>query len=125
MQKSQQWEAASEADCGIAVEREAIIRSLAERDQLSTYDVVPSSNAKLRRLRRSRSLKLWTALMRTLQEFEGLGLEKASQRWPIPLQRCFSSALRRRKQERWPCTPTKATRFVRDLRTVMPLLSAI
>ena len=39
MQKWQQWEAASEADWGIAVEREGIIRSLAERDQLSTYDV--------------------------------------------------------------------------------------
>ena len=39
MQKWQQWEAASQADWGIAVEREAIIRSLSERNQLSTYDV--------------------------------------------------------------------------------------
>ena len=39
MQKWQQWEAASEAEWGIAVEREAIIRSLAERDQLSNYEV--------------------------------------------------------------------------------------
>ncbi|MDQ2839532.1 MAG: hypothetical protein M3Y72_00505 [Acidobacteriota bacterium] len=68
-------------------------------------NAVPSSNAKLRCLRASRSLKLWSALMRTLPEVEGLGLEKASQRWPISLQRRFGSALRRRKQERWPFTP--------------------
>ncbi len=68
-------------------------------------NAVPSSNAKLRRLRCSRSLQLWTALMRTLPQFEGQDLEKASQRWPIPLQRRFASALRRRKQERWPYTP--------------------
>jgi len=68
-------------------------------------NAVPSSNPKLRRLRCSRSLKLWTALMRTLPEFEGQSLERASQRWPIPLQCRFGSALRRRKQERWPYTP--------------------
>lgn len=39
MQKWQQWEAASEADWGMAVEREAVIRLLAEREQLSTSEV--------------------------------------------------------------------------------------
>ena len=68
-------------------------------------NAVPSSNVKLRRLRCSRSLQLWTALMRSLPQFEGQDLEKASQRWPIPLQRRFASALRRRKQESWPYTP--------------------
>lgn len=52
MQKWQQWEAASEVDWGIAVEREAIIHLLAERDQLSTYDVDEATI----RLRISRSV---------------------------------------------------------------------
>ncbi len=39
MQKWQQWEVASEAHWGIAVEREAVIRLLAERDQLTPSDV--------------------------------------------------------------------------------------
>ncbi len=52
MQKWQQWEAASEADWGIAVEREAIIRLLAGRDQLSTCDV----DEAIIRLRISRSV---------------------------------------------------------------------
>ncbi|MDQ2839534.1 MAG: Mu transposase C-terminal domain-containing protein [Acidobacteriota bacterium] len=39
MQKWQQWQVASQADWGIAVEREVIIRLLAERDRLSPYDV--------------------------------------------------------------------------------------
>jgi putative transposase len=38
MQKWQQWEAASEADWGLAVEREAVIRPLAEQLKLSTQD---------------------------------------------------------------------------------------
>jgi putative transposase len=39
MQKWQQWEIASEADWGMAVQREAVIRLLAEQEQLSTSDV--------------------------------------------------------------------------------------
>jgi hypothetical protein len=68
-------------------------------------NAVPSSNAILRRRRSSKSLNLWTELMRTLPEFEGQALENASQHWPLPLQRRFASALRRRKQQRWPYTP--------------------
>jgi len=39
MQKWQQWESASDADWGLAVEREAVIRPLAERQRLCTEDV--------------------------------------------------------------------------------------
>jgi hypothetical protein len=39
MQKWQQWEAASEADWGTAVQREAVIRPLAEQAQLSVGDI--------------------------------------------------------------------------------------
>jgi putative transposase len=52
MQQWQQWEAASEADWGVAVEREMVIRPLAEHHQLSTHDV----DEAISRLRVSRSL---------------------------------------------------------------------
>src|ERR1039457_2384000 len=39
MQKWQQWESASDADWGLAVEREAVIRPLAEQQRLSMEDV--------------------------------------------------------------------------------------
>jgi putative transposase len=39
MQKWQQWESASDADWGLAVQREAVIRPLAERQRLCTEDV--------------------------------------------------------------------------------------
>jgi putative transposase len=39
MRKWQQWESASDADWGLAVEREAVIRPLAERQRLCTEDV--------------------------------------------------------------------------------------
>jgi len=39
MQKWQQWESASDADWGLAVEREAVIRPLAEQQRLSEEDV--------------------------------------------------------------------------------------
>jgi len=40
MQKWPQWESASEADWGLAVEREAVIRPLAEQTRLCADDVV-------------------------------------------------------------------------------------
>lgn len=39
MQKWQQWESASEVDWGLAVEREAVIRPLAEQRRLCVEDV--------------------------------------------------------------------------------------
>src|ERR1035438_5242489 len=39
MPKWQQWESASDADWGLAVEREAVIRPLAEQQRLSEEDV--------------------------------------------------------------------------------------
>ena len=39
MQKWQQWETASEADWGLAVEREAVIRPLAEQQRLCEEEV--------------------------------------------------------------------------------------
>jgi putative transposase len=39
MQKWQQWESASDADWGLAVEREAVIRPLAEQKRFCTDDV--------------------------------------------------------------------------------------
>ena len=66
---------------------------------------VPSSTAEMRRRRYHRSLKLWAALISGVPELEGQSLEKASLRWPPPLQRRFEAGLRRRKQQRWPYTP--------------------
>ena len=43
MQKWQQWESASDADWGLAVEREAVIRPLAEQQRLCTEDVEEAS----------------------------------------------------------------------------------
>ena len=39
MQKWQQWESASDSDWSLAVEREAVIRPLAEQQRLCTDDV--------------------------------------------------------------------------------------
>jgi putative transposase len=52
MQKWQQWESASEADWGLAVEREAVIRPLAEQQKLCVEDV----EAAVRHLRIGRSV---------------------------------------------------------------------
>jgi len=68
-------------------------------------NAVPSCTAELRRRRYTRSLKLWAALISGVSEFEGKSLEKASLRWPRPLQRRFEAGLRYRKQQRWPYTP--------------------
>ncbi len=47
----------------------------------------------------------WFHITMRLTVLQQQTLEKASQSWPIPLQRRFGSALRRRKQEPWPYTP--------------------
>jgi putative transposase len=52
MQKWRSWEAASEAEWGLALEREAVIRPLAERQRLST----PAVEEAVRELRLSRSV---------------------------------------------------------------------
>jgi putative transposase len=52
VQKWRQWEAASEADWGLALEREAVIRPLAEQGKVSTGDVEEAT----RQLQMSRSL---------------------------------------------------------------------
>lgn len=52
MRKWQQWEAASEADWGVAVEREAVIRPLAERQRLCADDLEDA----MRRLHMGRSV---------------------------------------------------------------------
>jgi putative transposase len=52
MQKWQQWESASEADWGLAVEQEAVIRPLAEQQKLCVEDV----EAAVRHLRIGRSV---------------------------------------------------------------------
>ena len=68
-------------------------------------NAAPSSDVRRRRFRQSRSLKLWTTLLALIPDFAGTDLEKASQLWPVPLRRRFNSALRIRKQRRWPYTP--------------------
>jgi putative transposase len=62
MQKWQQWEVASESDWGLAVEREAVIRPLAERPKLNIDDVEDA----MRRLRISQSV-LYNLLRRYKQ----------------------------------------------------------
>ena len=52
MQKWRQWEAASEAAWGLALEREAVIRPLAEQGKVSMGDVEEAT----RQLQMSRSL---------------------------------------------------------------------
>jgi hypothetical protein len=72
----QKWEAASASDWSVAVEREAVIQPLAEQKQLSIGDVDDAMS----RLGMSRSFL-------------------------YKLIRRFNSALRVRKQRRWPYTP--------------------
>lgn len=62
----------------------------------------PSSDARCRRFRHLRSLKLWVKLLTLIPNCAGQRLEEASQFWPVPLQRRFNSALRVLKQKRWP-----------------------
>lgn len=62
MQKWRQWEAASESDWGLAVEREGVIRPLAERQKLKIDDVEDA----MHRLRISRSV-LYSLLHRYKQ----------------------------------------------------------
>jgi hypothetical protein len=89
----------------------------------------PSSNVRCRRLCQARSLKLWTKILDVIPDFEGSSLQKASQLWPLPIQRRFHSALRLQRQRRWPYTPfprrTVGPRFhcneafaIRDFRAV-------
>jgi hypothetical protein len=68
-------------------------------------NAAPSSDVRCRRIRQARSLKLWTTLLAQIPDSAGICLEKESQRWPVPLQRRFNSALRVRKQRRVPYTP--------------------
>jgi len=131
MQKWQQWEAASEADWGIAVEREAIIRLLAGRDQLSTCDV----DEAIIRLRISRSV-LYKLLRRYRQRPQTSSLLPWKRgrdnslavaiHWRIRFPaRVLHGDASRMHFAPYASRPTKAIRFVRDLRTVMPSLSAI
>jgi hypothetical protein len=64
-----------------------------------------SSNVRCRRLRRVRSLKLWTTILRLIPDAAGPSLEKTSQLWPVPMQRRFQSALQIQRQRRWPYAP--------------------
>jgi hypothetical protein len=57
-------------------------------------NAAPSSDVRCRRFRQSRSLKFWTTVLSLIPDFAVLGLEKASQLWPVPLQTRFNSALR-------------------------------
>jgi TniQ len=65
----------------------------------------PSSNVRCRRLRRARSLKLWTTILRLIPDAAGPSLEKTSQLWPVPMQRRFQSVLQIQRQRRWPYAP--------------------
>ena len=119
MQKRQQWESASDADWGLAVEREAVIRPLAERHNLEQQS------------RYRRTLRIWADLFTLFDETDASTMERASRHWPATLQRRFASALRIRTRKRWPynrfryftvCPGFKRSEamIVRDLTAVNP-----
>jgi hypothetical protein len=112
MQKWQQWETASEAECGIAVEREAVMRLLAERAQLSTSDVDEAtirlgiSRGVLYKLLRRYKQRPQTSSLLPWKRGRDNSLTFLNPTRESLLTSCIKdSALRRRKQDRWPYTP--------------------
>ncbi len=90
MQKWQQWESASDADWGLAVQREAVIRPLAERQRLCTEDVEEAA----RHLGIGRSVLYClvlasTSLQATAPDFIAASLEKGA---GSPLRRSANSS---------------------------------
>ena len=68
-------------------------------------NAAPSSNVQQRRRRYSRSLVLWTTLLKVIAVADATEIEQASQQWPVALRRRFVSALYERKRQRWPYDP--------------------
>ena len=68
-------------------------------------NAAPSSNVQQRRRRYSRSLVLWTTLLKVIAVADATGIEQASQHWPVALRRRYVSALYQRKRKRWPYGP--------------------
>ena len=58
-----------------------------------------------RRSRYSRSLVLWTTLLKVIAVGDATEIEQASQHWPVALRRRFVFALYQRKRKRWPYGP--------------------
>src|ERR1017187_6610076 len=94
MQKRQQWESASDADWSLAVEREAVIRPLAEQQRLCTEDVEEAS----RHLQIACSfLYSWCAATGSVQRlhrfFHGRGDEiPTPPSWTRPASICWTLA---------------------------------
>jgi hypothetical protein len=85
----------------------------------------PSSNVRCRRLRRARSLKLWTTILRLISDAAGLSLEKTSQLGPVPMQRRFQSALQIQRQRRWTYAPFQRRTVGPDFSAMTSLPSSI
>jgi hypothetical protein len=110
MQNWQQWETTSEADWGIAVEREVGMRLLAERAQLSTSDADEAtirlgiSRGVLYKLLRRYKQRPQTSSLLPWKRGRDNSLTFLNPIRESLLTSCIKDSLRR-KQDRWPYTP--------------------
>ena len=79
-----------------------------------------------RRRRYSRSLVLWTTLLKVIAVADATEIEQASQHWPVALRRRFVSALYERERDNvGPTTPARVSHSVFDLNATSSLQSSI
>lgn len=71
----------------------------------------PSSDARWRRSRYLRSLKLWATVLVLIPRNEGERLQRASRMWPMPLRRRFESALLHQARKSRAYTPFQGDWF--------------
>jgi len=91
--------------------------SLSKHDVLAmisalVFNAAPSPNPSIRRLRRTRGLRLWGTLLSVISEYDGAAIEPSSIRWPVTLRRRFDCALYYRKRKRWPDSPYRTETFL-------------
>ena len=85
----------------LLVPRNILLQTIAELARTAA----PIAERRERDARYRRSGALWLALFQVLTPDQGQTLERFSQHWPRPLRQRFTSALHRRRRERWPYGP--------------------
>lgn len=96
MQKWREWETAAGGDWELALEREAILRPLANPERLIPGEI-PSSDrpAPSKQYRRS----LWTIILSLCAETGARALKRSSRSWPSALRTRFAPAWRHWEQK--------------------------
>ena len=81
--------------------RSSLVRIIAQL----VWNSIPAPDASTRQARFRRCLAIWSKLFMVMPESQGASLEGSSRNWPPTFNKRFTSALYKRRGQRWPYGP--------------------